>query len=153
MKMATFTVEFTKHVLANGRPDDAPHDVFLRDGHNRLIWQKSWFFTAFRQALDLTGLRGIKPGDINVNLVIDAKTELYVRHYGRTGVRTHEAIMPGTQVKFEAVVEDRVTQSTLRNILEKLGHFVGLSPFGFNLGFGRFEVVDVNVNPSDAATA
>lgn len=149
MKLAQFKLRFTSHCLANGRSGDTGHDVFPRDGNNCMIWQKSWFFTAFKQAIELAGIRGIKPGDINVNLLVDAPTQVYTRHYGGNRTRAHEAIMPSTVVAFEAAVDDRVTASALKNILEKLGHFIGLSPFGYNLGFGRFEVVEVNVAPSE----
>ena len=58
--------------------------------------------------------------------------------------------MPGTKVTFVAMVADYVTESSLQYILEKMGSFVGLSPYGYKLGYGKFSVVSVEVAPSDS---
>ena len=57
--------------------------------------------------------------------------------------------MPATKVTFEAVVADHVTESSLATILDRMGKFVGLSPYGYRLGYGKFNVVSVEVAPSD----
>ena len=59
--------------------------------------------------------------------------------------------MPGTPVTFNAVVSDHVTEQMRKQLLEKMGKFVGLSPYGYKLGYGKFSVVKVVVAPSDAA--
>ena len=53
-------------------------------------------------------------------------------------------------MKFEAVVADHITEKIVRDVLTKVGKFVGLSPYGFKLGYGKFNVVNVVVGPSDA---
>ena len=160
MKDATFTLEFTRHVLANsmgpGPADDRvdgemKKDRFERDSQDRLVWQQSWWYSAFARSIQLAKVRGVKPGDICMDLSVDAPTELYPRRWGEGRIRTHEAIMPGTKVKFEAMVSDQVTTSTLQDILRKMGQFVGLSPYGYKLGYGRFRVASVEVEPSDSA--
>jgi hypothetical protein len=151
VKDVRFTVEFTQHVLANGTGPQGERDVFQRDGQNRLIFQQSWWYSAFRRAMEMEHIRTIKPGDISMDLCVEAATELYQRRYGRGEVRTHEAIMPGTKVTFNAVVDDSVTESTLRRILERMGRFVGLSPYGHKLGYGHFHLLELIVAPSEAA--
>ena len=49
------------------------------------------------------------------------------------------------------MVADHVTTSILEDILKKMGQYVGLSPYGFRLGYGRFKVTQVEVEPSDSA--
>lgn len=151
MKDARFTLEFTQHVLANGTGPDGKPDRFQRDGANNIIFQQSWFHSAFCQAIELAHMRGIKAGDIHMDLTFTAPTQLYNRRYGPEKYREHEAIYPGTKVTFNAVVADHVTDQMLKQILERMGKFVGLSPYGFKLGFGKFGVVEVTVAPSDAA--
>jgi len=153
MKDATFTLEFTTHVLANSIGPDGERDRFQRDVENRVIWQQGWWHSAFSRSIEMAHLRGIKASDINMNLATTVETELYKRHYGppkEDNFRIHEAILPGTQVTFEAVVADRITGSVLKRILERMGAYVGISPYGYRLGFGKFSVVDVKVAPSES---
>ena len=151
MKDVKFTVEFTQHVLANSTGADGKRDVFQRDSHKRLIFQQSWWYSAFKRAMEMEHIRSLKPGDISMDLCVEAPTQFFDRRYGRGEVRTHEAIMPGTRVTFHAVVDDGVTESTLRRILERMGRFVGLSPYGHKLGYGHFELLELVVAPSEAA--
>jgi len=149
MKDVTFTLEFTTHVLANGIGPTGEKDHFQRDNLNNLIWQQSWWYSAFTQAIELAHLHRIKAADIHMNLAVKATTESYRRRYGDDKFRVHEAIIPGTRVTFEAVVADHVTSSNLEAILDKMGKYVGLSPYGYRLGFGKFNVVSCSVANSD----
>jgi len=149
MKDASWTVEFNTHVLANGIGPKGERDHFQRDNLNNLIWQQSWWYSAFTQAIELAHMHRIKAADIHMNLAVKATTDLYRRRYGDDKFRIHEAIMPGTRVTFEAVVADHVTKSNLEAILDKMGKYVGLSPYGYRLGFGKFNVCSVEVASSD----
>lgn len=153
MKDATFTLEFTQHVLANATLPDGSRDRFQRDGGNRIVFQQSWFHSAFCQGIELARLRGVKAADIHMDLTFDAPTEDFNRRYGPDKYRNHEAIMPGTRVTFNAVVADNITEQTLRQILERIGKYIGISPYGYKLGYGKFNVTAVTVAPSDAAEA
>ena len=152
MKDAKFVLEFTTHVLANSTDADGNRDRFQKDSKGRLIWQQSWWYSALSQGVSLVhGLRGVKAADIHMDLAVDAKTELFRRKYGNDGKsRMHEAIFPGSEVTFNAIVADHITASILRSILDRVGSYVGLSPYGYKLGFGKFNVIDVEVAPSDA---
>jgi hypothetical protein len=147
MKDATFTIEFITHCLASGKIENA-HDEFRKDSEGNLVWQQSWWYSALTQAINLSSIRGVRPADLNINPIVEAETELFKRKYGADKFRTHEAILPGTRVTFEAVVADHITESVLENILERAGKYVGLSPYGFNLGYGKFNTIEVNVAPS-----
>jgi hypothetical protein len=151
MKDAEFTVEFIRHVLANGRGPNGERDVFERDGDDALIFHQAWWYSAYSKAIQGAAVRGVKPGDIDMDLSVRADTAMWNRHYGPGKSRLHEAIMPGTQVTFQASVADRITESNLTDILTRMGKYVGISPYGHKLGFGRFRVVEVKVSPSDVA--
>ena len=150
MKNAEFTVEFISHVLANGTGPEGDKGRFQRDGGDYIVFQQSWWYSAFCSAIELAHVRGIKAADVSMNLSFEAPTSVYNRRYGKDNYREHEAIMPGEKVKFEAVVADHVTTSTLTAILNKLGAYVGISPFGHRLGFGKFKVLEVNVADNEA---
>jgi len=155
MKNVKFELCFSACCLANGTGPSGERDVFQRDNEDNIVFQQAAWFSAFAQGIDLARVRGIKPGDIHMNLSVKAPTEMYERRYGdgahgESKYRVHEAIMPGTTVTFEAVVSDHVTESSLKEILTKIGKYVGLSPYGFRLGMGRFNVVSVEVEHSES---
>ena len=151
MKEAKFELEFTSHVLANSTNVKGQKDVFQRDGDDNLVFQCSWWYTALTKAIELARVRGVKASDISMDLTVKAPTEIYNRKYSGDQYREHEAIMPGTVVTFNAMVSDNITESILRNILEKLGTYVGLSPYGHGLGYGKAHLKSLTVEPSDAA--
>lgn len=149
MKDACFTIEVVSHILANSTGPNGERDVFQRDANDDLVFQQSAWYSAFAQAIDLAHVKGIKASDINMNLSVSADTEAYERRYQGDKFRTHEAIVPGTRVKFEAVVADHVTDSNLTLILDRMGKFVGFSPYGYRLGQGKFNLVSVVIAPSE----
>lgn len=151
MKNTKFTLEFSTHVLANSVNPVGLYDCFQRDGLNRLVFNQAWWYSSFTKAIEIARIRGIKAADICMDLSVEAPTQPYKRRYGDAKFRTHEAIMPGTKVTFEAVVADHVTESNLKMILEKMGKFVGMSPYGYRLGFGKFRVLECIVASSDAS--
>jgi hypothetical protein len=150
MKDAKFTLEFVTHCLANGKKDGERLDTFPRDSHGKLIWKYSWWYAAFSRAINEAGLRDIKPNQINVCLTVEVGVQIHRRRIKDKWYREHEAIFPGTKVSFDATVDDAITEAALRTLLERVGHYIGISPWGHNLGFGRFEVVDVEVGPGVA---
>lgn len=147
MKNAKFTVEFITHCLAIGPKEGKEYDAFARDSSGALIFQQSWFHATFEKAIHMSRMKSIKPGDIQVDLRVEAPAEVYNRRYGASKWRRHEAIVPGTKVSFGAVVDDNVTDSVLRELLRYVGAYVGLSPYGYNLGFGKFSLVSSEVQP------
>ena len=154
MKDARFTLEFLTHVLANDIAPDGRRDRFQHASDGAIVFRQTWWYSALDAAIKLSDLRDVKPGHISLDPCVKASTATYKRKFdkdGRTCYRTHEAIMPGTRAQFAASVDDHITTSTLQTLLHRMGRFVGLSPYGHKLGFGRFQVVSVEVNPSIAA--
>jgi len=149
MKNAKFAVEFITHCLAIGAKDGKDYDSFARDSSGSLIFQQSWFYSTFEKAIKMARMRNIRPGDIQVDLRVSAPVEVYNRRYAPNKSRKHEAIMPGAKVEFNAIVDDNVTESVLRELLRYVGSFVGMSPYGYNLGFGKFSVISVEVQSSE----
>lgn len=148
MKDASITIEYVTHCLASGRQVKDGYDEFEKDSSGNIIWKQSWWYAALMKSIELAGVKGIKPAHFHFNPVITAETEAYKRKYGRDRFRTHEAIFPGTKVTFEAVVDDIVTESAVEKIFKRMGKYVGLSPYGHNLGYGMFEVDAIEVESS-----
>lgn len=151
MKDATIQIEFTTHCLANSYINNGQQDCFPKDaGTGMLIWQQAWWYSAFTKAIEITKIKGIKPSDVCIDLMIKADTASYKRKYGENNSRVHEAIFPGKQITINAIVADHVTESTLSAILTKMGTYVGLSPYGHCLGFGHFVVKKITIAPSES---
>lgn len=152
MKDVTFEIELTTHMVANGTDTDGRTDRFQRDAQGNLIFQQAWWFTAFRDAIEMEHLRGVRPGDICMDLSVNAPdTITYDRKYGRGNIRKHEAVPAGAHVRFNAVVADHITESTLRRLLWRIGSFIGLSPYGHRLGYGHFNLIELTVDKSEVA--
>lgn len=145
MKDLSLTIEFVTHCLSAGRRTDDDHDSFDRDNSGNIIWRQPWWHAAMLKAIELAGLRGVKPGFFYFDPVISVKTEIYKRKYGRDKYRSHEAIMPGTELKVHAMADDAVTEKQANDLFTCMGRYVGLSPFGYNLGFGKFEIKDMKL--------
>lgn len=144
MKNGSITLEYTTHCLSSGNRDDVS-DRFQRDSDNHIVWNAAWWYSALSAAIPNSGTTGIKPGCLNFHAVVEAPTAVYRRKYGWDKYRSHEAIMSGTKVTFKFVAGDHVTETALKQIMDYLGSYVGLSPYGFNLGYGRFKVVSLDL--------
>ena len=150
MKAAEFELEFLSHVLACGREHGEDCDVFARDRQGRIVFQPGWWYSALTKAISQSHHKNVKAGEIVVDLVFTADTEIYDRPFGRhQEVRRHECIVPGSVVKFKAMIDDRVTETAIMDILEVMGRFVGISPYGHNLGAGRFNVHSLKLAKSE----
>lgn len=147
MKNGKLEIEFVTHCLASGNRDTVS-DRFMKDSEGRVVWNQSWWYSALTTAILQSGVRDVKPGHFNFNPVVVAETQLYRRKYNGDKFRTHESIMPGTKVEFEFIVPDQVTEGMVRRIMEYLGKYIGLSPYGYKLGYGKFNVSRATVDSS-----
>ena len=149
MKKVTFKVEFVKHSIA---PKSYHDDSFTfdRDHNGNLLWEQRWWYSAFKNAIDYCHMKGIKAADICMDLSFKARTEEFTHNWGqKKGVMSSEAIPPGTTVAFNAMVADYITESMLRNLLDTMGRYIGLSPYGHGMGYGRFTLLDIEMEHSD----
>jgi hypothetical protein len=146
MKKAKFEIEFLQPMLANGRPGDITCR-FNRDTEGMLVFESRWWHSAISAALkNMPDMKHVSPEDINVALQVRAATKLHERTYFKHDKkcrRVHESIPPGAIVKFEALVADQVSESNLKAILSMIGSYIGMSPFGYKLGFGKFKVLTI----------
>jgi len=135
-------VEFLKPCLSCGNRDDEDKDKFQRASDDSIIWSQSWWHAVLVKAKrDLE--MDVNVSDITFSLSVVADTGTYRRKYSGNKYRNHEAIMTGTKVKFDFALKNKVTLEDLQKMMEHIGTFVGVSPYGYNLGYGKFRVLDV----------
>jgi hypothetical protein len=147
MKEMKIEIEFVTRCLAlspNRREGDT--DWFRKDSEGNLIWNQAWWYSAITNTAKMYEIRSVKPSMFNFCPVVAVvTTEVYKRKYGSNSYRSHECIPTGTRAVFTAVVADQITESVLYNLLEKMGMYVGLSPYGHRLGYGKFTVKSVDL--------
>ena len=130
---------------------------FRRDKRNRIAidsvqWQ--WAFESAAKALDYA----IDVETIRTESGIPAPSiSLYNRKYhsrGKPMEEMFEAIREGTVLTFDILLMESgavggqvyraPSQEELHHILDYVGMFIGLSPWGSRWGYGRFELVDLS---------
>lgn len=135
-------VEFLQHCLSCGNRGDGDTDKFQRASDGSIIWSQSWWhavLTKAKQELDMD----VIVTDMAFSLSITAETGVYRRRYSGKKFRNHEAIKTGTQVRFDFALKNAVTMEELTTMMTHIGEFIGISPYGYNLGYGKFKVIDV----------
>lgn len=141
MKKGYIEVEFLQPCLSCGNREDGDSDKFQRASDGSIIWSQSWWHAVLTRAkkdLDMD----VDVADFAFSLSITADTSSYRRKYGGKKFRVHEAIMTGTQVKFDFALKNNATLEELETMMKHIGQFIGISPYGYNLGYGKFRVVD-----------
>ena len=106
-----------------------------------LVFPYPWFYSAITDAINLLDLKDIKPSSFNVDVhVVCESITILNRSYGRDKYRKHEALPIGTGLTFNLLVANHISDELTREIIETIGKYIGLSPFGHTLGYGRFTV-------------
>lgn len=147
MKEMTLEIEYVTECLAQSHGDRKDNtDWFKRDRENNIIWCQSWWYSAITRTVEIYEVRGVKPSMFNFCPVVETeRTEVFERQYRRNQTRLHESIPVGTRVTFTAVVGDQITRSVAAGLFDKMGKYVGLSPYGHKLGYGKFNVVSIEL--------
>jgi len=142
MKEFKFEVEFLQPALANGgREDDECR--FPRTSDGKLVFQDAWWHSAITAALmNMADMEHVHPSDIHIDLEIEAETRMFARRFNGDQTRVHESIPAGARVKLSALTSQHVAEADLRAVMDRLGRFVGISPFGHRLGYGKFKLVE-----------
>ena len=135
-------VEFLQPCLSCWNRREGDPDKFKRSSDGSIIWSQSWWHAALKRAKRELEM-DTNVGDIVFSLSVTADTGNYKRKYGGNKFRCHEAILAGTQVRFDFALKNGVTTEELKTMMEHIGQFVGISPFGYNLGYGKFNVLEI----------
>ena len=138
----TVVLELTSPILAGERDTDGVNK-FRRDASGRIMFPPHCWFSALRAACAQTGT-AIPDGSINVSGSLDIYPELTQMQHtvdNRTVSKIHEVLNAGA--RFDQVVNAtaHVDKETIERLITYVGQFVGVSPFGYKQGFGRFRIV------------
>lgn len=145
MKDAVITIELLQPMLAAGQTrTDNPCRFDRSRSNSRIVFKPAWWHAAMDLAIaDCDELTGIKASDVHVDLEMDSETEIFPRVYGDELVRLHECIPAGATLDVACCAEQHVSQKHLSVLFDRLGRYVGVSPFGHRLGYGKFKVLKI----------
>lgn len=137
-------VEFLQPCLSCGnREFEGDMDRFQRASDGSIIWSQSWWHAVLNKAKRSLELDDVRLSDIKFSLSVIAETSPHTRRYGGTKHRVHEAILPGSSVRFDFALDNNVSTEELEQLMTYIGKFIGISPYGYNLGYGKFKVLEV----------
>lgn len=143
--MPKFNVNVTlrRHILANGKIGDTGPAMFARDSVGRVVIPHPCWHKALNSAVRAGGIQCLNADEIRMGFAFKAETVMYSRAYKADGiphVRVHEAIPDGASVTWTGVTMRIMRVELLMNLFDTLGTYVGMTPFGYTMGFGRFIV-------------
>lgn len=143
MRTVSFLVEFTYPVLANNDQLATEPNAFYRDEDGKVVMQRRWWHAAV-VAASAAAPFDIVASDLLIGGPVDVvTTRMRRKHSTDAGVveKEHECIASGSVVRIHAEVADRVDDTLLRDVLSYVGTHIGISPFGYKQGFGRFKIL------------
>ena len=125
---------------------------FRRDRDDVVVcvpeWQRS-----YREAARLLGLDVCTDGMMPKSKYRLASVHLYRRIWSGVNVEYFESMRKGTILTMEMVFDEAVRRSPnptqLKAILGHVGEHIGISQFGSKFGFGRFDVVSIEIKDID----
>lgn len=139
----TVGLEFVTACLGNVRRDVGP-DLFERDGTGHVTFMNSWWLCVLQYGARALNRHQNRVRDIHMHPHIAGEVKIYRRYYGPAKYKDHEAFLSGDTVVVKAMLPDGMTEADFREILRLAGGYRGISPYGWQDGFGRFTVVEIS---------
>lgn len=141
-------IKLTSHLLGELRPDHKQVRRFRKENGNVAVNITQWQ-EIFREAAQHIGLT-IDPKTIEPKSNYrPASIHLYRRVFSRVHTEWFESFRKGTVITFEMVLHEQRPKAPspheLKAILAFVGEYTGISQFGSKFGFGRFQLLSVDV--------
>lgn len=136
-------LKFITPCLGNKRRENKPNEM-LRDPQGNVIFLSSWWNTILSYGARAFSKHQSQVKKIGWDQVVDGVTGVYRRYYTDVDYTEHEAFLAGSVIGVRALLPDTIPLEDFQCILEISGRYRGISPYGHDKGFGRFEVVEVS---------
>ena len=147
---AEIRLTFDEPCLGNERFPDPEPNRMARNVENNVIFRQVWWRTLLTNAAEAYSKHQGRVKVILWTPEVDGTVKLYKRYYytGTINQRVrrfkhHEAFLRGDTIGVKALVPDDIPIEDLKEILEIAGKYFGISPFGWNRGYGKFTVKEV----------
>jgi hypothetical protein len=146
MRDLAITLEFVTPCLVLGPIDPETNcEYFDRDSQENVIWNQTWWYSAIDKTIKMFDIEGISPKDFIWAPTVAGHTGIHEVKYSGNKLRKHECFMPGHPVTFEAAVPKELDKDKALELFTRMGKYSGLSPYGYNLGFGKFNILELEI--------
>ena len=142
-------LQFITPCLGNVRRPNGP-DRMLRTPGGEVMFLASWWRSALAYAAKAINRYQREIESIQPALEIRGDLKVYPRYYGNRGLfNEHEAFLEGAEVEVNFLLPTRMKLATFQRIMEVVGEYAGISPYGWKDGYGRFTVIDIGQRRRD----
>ena len=147
----TAKLQFTLPCLGNVRKPD--FDRMERDQDGIVIFLPTWWRSAFAKAAKAINHYHDLVNKIHPALPIFGPVTRVPRRYGRKpqDIKVHEGFAVGATVECSFLLPSEMTANQFTELLEAVGNYIGISPYGWKSGkFGFFKVLGVRKGGSSS---
>ena len=143
MVEVTVKLRFITPCLGGRRShDENTPDIMLRDHDGNVIFLATWWKAILTYGAQAFSKHQNEVSKIQWDPVVDGVTTVYKRHYTEFKYKEHEAFREQSIIGVRAMLPDSIPVEDFQRILELAGRYRGISHYGHDKGFGRFEVVE-----------
>jgi hypothetical protein len=140
MRRITLRLQFITPCLGHIRCDD--YDRFERDATGAVVFMNSWWQKLFDYGAKAFGKHQAIISSVRVHPRIQGQPGRYKRYYAPGKYTVHEAFVAKQVITISVMLPNGINQKDFRTILNLAGQYRGVSPYGWQNGFGQFEVLE-----------
>jgi hypothetical protein len=140
----TARIQFTRPCLGNVRKPD--FDRLLRDPDGEVIFLATWWRSALSKAAQAINKYHTLVDRLRPALPVRGPVSHIKRWYGNGegAFKVHEGFDAGATVTVQFLLPSGMTLDQFTELLETVGLYVGISPYGWKTGtYGQFKVLEV----------
>jgi len=137
----TAKLRFVRPSLGSVRRPD--YDRMQRDQDGAVIFLPSWWRAAFAQAAKALSKYYKYVDMIHPGMRVDGNLSKIKRWYGSKKFKVHEGFAVGTVVRASFLIPTALSQNEFTELLEAVGEYIGISPYGWRDQYGLFKVLEV----------
>jgi len=145
----TAKIQFVRPCLGNVRRSD--YDRMEHDQDGNVIFLPTWWRAAFAKAAQAINKHHKLVDNIHPALrIYGTMTKIERQYYEQRGdssvqrIKVHEGFDAGTTVECSFLLPSEITANQFTELLEVVGLYFGISPYGWRQDFGRFRVLSVD---------
>lgn len=125
-------------------------------GGGKIRFQANWWASSLRFAASVMSKHQKEVVGVSFEVAVDGRPDTNIDHFYRRFFKgeeegkfvKHEAFFPGDVIGVNCVVPGGINDDDFWTLMEYVGRFRGISPYGLSEGYGRFEVVTIRETPS-----
>ena len=141
MQEVTARLRFITPCLGQIRRND--YDRFQRDASGAVIFMNSWWRQLLQYGARAFGKHQTLVMEIRVHPRVVGEVKRYKRYYGPHRFKEHEAFLDGDVVEVRCMLPGNLPVEDFNKLFTLAGQWRGISPYGWQDGYGQFEVENV----------